>query len=87
MMQGSAAAPRRKCQLRADDVARVQALAANRAPFRPAVSYGAALLPFRLSRFCRRAAGDGRRVRRAEPAAATVQYLYPDTPNYYYQLR
>ncbi len=87
MMQGQRQQLRgERVQLRADNVARVQALAANRASFRPAVSYGTRVIPFNTAQTLLGVPlATATTFAALSPLPQTVQYLYPDTPNYYYR--
>jgi len=75
-----------RVQLRADNVARVQALAANRAAIRPLNSYGTRVLPLTTAQtFIGVPLTTAATIAALDPLPRNIQYLYPDTPDYYYR--
>jgi hypothetical protein len=72
--------------LRPDRVARIQALAANRALVQPVTTYGTRVLPMTTAQtFVGVPITTAATVLTLSPLPQTVQYLYPDTPDYYYR--
>ena len=75
-----------RVQLRADNVARVQALAANRAAIRPLNTYGTRVLPLATAQtFIGVPLTTAATIAALDPLPRNIQYLYPDTPDYYYR--
>ena len=75
-----------RVQLRADNVARVQALAANRAEIRPLNSYGTRVLPMTTAQtLIGVPLTTAATIAALDPLPRNIQYLYPDTPDYYYR--
>ena len=75
-----------RVQLRADNVARVQALAANRAEIRPLNSYGTRVLPITTAQtLIGVPLTTAATIAALDPLPRNIQYLYPDTPDYYYR--
>jgi hypothetical protein len=75
-----------RVQLRADNVARVQALAANRAAIAPLRTYGTTVLPVMAAQtLVGVPVTTAATIAVLNPLPASVQYLYPDTPDYYYR--
>ena len=75
-----------RVQLRADNVARIKALAANRAPVVRTTTYGARVLPMTTAQsLVGVPLTTAATVATLSPLPNSVQYLYPDTPDYYYR--
>jgi hypothetical protein len=73
-------------QLRADNVARVQQLAANRATIRPVRTFGTTVLPVTTAQtLIGVPVTTAATIAAFSPLPQRVQYLYPDTPDYYYR--
>ena len=72
--------------LRADNVAQVQALAANRVFEQPYNNYGTRVLPLSTAAtFVGVPLATAATYAAFNPLPQQVQYLYPDTPDYYYR--
>jgi hypothetical protein len=75
-----------RVQLRADNVARVQALAANRAAIAPVRTLGTTVLPVTTAQtLIGVPVATAATIAAFNPLPQNVQYLYPDTPDYYYR--
>jgi len=72
--------------LRADNVARVRQLAANRAFIRPVRTLGTTVLPLTTAQtFIGVPVTTAATIAAFSPLPTNVQYLYPDTSDYYYR--
>jgi len=75
-----------RVQLRADNVARVRTLAANRAMVAPIRAYGTSVIPYTTAQaFVGVPLTTASTLAVLNPLPMSVQYLYPDTPDYYYR--
>jgi hypothetical protein len=75
-----------RVQLRADNVARVRTLAANRAMVAPIRAYGTSVIPYTTAQaFVGVPLTTAATIAVLNPLPMSVQYLYPDTPDYYYR--
>jgi hypothetical protein len=75
-----------RVQLRADNVARVRAMAANRAMVAPIRTYGTRVIPYTTAQtFVGVPLTTASTLAVLNPLPMSVQYLYPDTPDYYYR--
>ena len=75
-----------RIQLRADNVSRVRALAANRAAVAPLRTYGTRVIPYTTAQtLIGVPLTTAATVAAFSPLPMNVQYLYPDTSDYYYR--
>jgi hypothetical protein len=75
-----------RVQLRSDNVARVRQLAANRATVRPVRTFGTTVLPVTTARtLIGVPLTTAATIAAFSPLPRNVQYLYPDTSDYYYR--
>jgi hypothetical protein len=75
-----------RVQLRADRVAEIRRLAANKAAIRPLNAFGTRVLPVTTARtLVGVPVATAATVAALSPLPTTVQYLYPNTPDYYYR--
>jgi hypothetical protein len=72
--------------LRADNVARIRALAADRSQFVPLTRYGTQVLPLTTARSLLGVpVATASSLLTLSALPGNIQYLYPDTPDYYYR--